>query len=169
MIRLLVTLLGLLPLMATSPQAQTGDLPDPLPSVGVERMEAAAAFPVARLQGLDKVTARISTFEVPVDAPAEFGTLEIRVRSCWKNPPEETPEAAAYLEIRDSVSGDDEPVFSGWMYASSPAVNALEHAVYDVWVLDCLFSPSEAAPSDAAPAGSAPLDGEQSLEAAPGG
>lgn len=109
-----------------------------VPGQSVERMDTARSFATAELQGLDKVTARISTFRAPVDQHVSFGSLEIRVRACWKNPPEETPESAAYLEITDSTGAETQPIFSGWMYASSPAVNALEHPVYDVWVLDCL-------------------------------
>ncbi|SMF67025.1 hypothetical protein SAMN06265365_124100 [Tistlia consotensis] len=120
-----------------------------VPSIGPERMEAAVAYPIAQLQGLDKVTARISTFRAPVDQPVTFGSLTIRVRACWKNPPELTPESAAYLEISDSTQSGDKAIFSGWMYASSPAVNGLEHPVYDVWVLDCLPA-GNAAGQDAA-------------------
>jgi hypothetical protein len=92
----------------------------------------------AVLQGLDKVTARISTFEAPVGRPVRFGTLGITVRGCYKRPPEEPPESAAFLEINEIRP--DEPsveLFVGWMFASSPALSALEHAVYDVWVIDC--------------------------------
>ncbi len=92
----------------------------------------------AVLQGLDKVTARISTIEAPVGREVRFGTLRILVRSCQKRPPEEPPESAAFLEIEDVRPGED-PVrlFAGWMFASSPALHALEHPVYDVWVKDC--------------------------------
>lgn len=96
------------------------------------------AEPVALLQGLDKITARVSKFEAPVGTPVRFGTLSIRVRDCEKNPPEETPESAAFLEIDELRPGEDRVrVFSGWMFASSPALSALEHPVYDVNVLDC--------------------------------
>lgn len=90
------------------------------------------------LQGLDKVTARVSTFNVPLDRPTRFGTLEITLRACHKRPPEEPPESAAFLEIRELRLGEQpRPLFSGWMFASSPALNPLQHPVYDVWVLDC--------------------------------
>ena len=96
------------------------------------------AEPVALLQGLDKITARVSKIEVPVGTPVRFGTLSIRVRDCEKNPPEEEPESAAFLEIDEVRPGEvNLRVFSGWMFASSPALSALEHAVYDVNVLDC--------------------------------
>ncbi len=92
----------------------------------------------AVLQGLDKVTARISTFEAPVGQAVRFGALTILVRACHKRPPTEPPESAAFLQI-DDARADAPPVrvFSGWMYASSPALSALEHPVYDVWVVDC--------------------------------
>jgi len=99
---------------------------------------AAARAETAVLQGLDKITARISTFEAPVDQPARFGSLQITVRRCQKTPPEEPPESAAFLEIVDARPDSPEvTLFSGWMFASSPAVSALEHPVYDVWVIDC--------------------------------
>ena len=94
----------------------------------------------AVLQGLDKTTARISTFDAPVGEAVRFGTLEILARRCHKTPPEEPPESTAFIKIVD-VRPDSEAikVFTGWMFASSPAVSALEHPVYDVWVVDCKF------------------------------
>jgi hypothetical protein len=97
---------------------------------------------VALLQGLDKVTARISPVEAPLDHPTRFGNLEIIARTCLETPPTEPPESAAFLEIYElpPASEPDAPpaeLFSGWMFASSPAVSALEHPVYDVWVVDC--------------------------------
>ena len=99
----------------------------------------------AVLQGLDKVTARVSEIEAPLHRLLRFGTLEIIVRACQKTPPEEPPESAAFLEIRDAKPGEASvALFTGWMFASSPALSALEHPVYDVWVLDCLV-PDETA------------------------
>jgi hypothetical protein len=99
----------------------------------------AFARTVAVLQGLDKTTARISTIEAPVDEPVTFGTLTITVKACEKKPPEEPPESAAFLQVDDQRPGSSQPVrlFSGWMFASSPALSAMEHPVYDVGVLDC--------------------------------
>lgn len=100
------------------------------------------AYPVAVLQTLDKVTGRVRTIDAPVDRPVRFGTLDIVARTCRKRPPEETPESAAFLQIRELRRGEEpRTVFSGWMFASSPAVSALEHPVYDVWVLDCKGAP----------------------------
>lgn len=90
------------------------------------------------MQGLDKITARVSTFEITVGSSRRFGSLEITARHCDKTPPEEPPERKAFLEIVD-IRPDRAAVdvFKGWMFSSSPALNALEHPVYDVWVLDC--------------------------------
>ena len=94
--------------------------------------------PVALLEGLDKITARVSKFEAPVGTPVQFGTLAIRVRDCEKSPPEDPPESAAFIEIDDARTGKIRTrVFSGWTFASSPALSALEHPVYDVTLLDC--------------------------------
>ncbi len=98
----------------------------------------AARAEIAVLQGLDKITARISTFEAVAGEPAQFGTLEILVRRCQKTPPEEPPESAVFVEIVDvRPDSPSVPLFTGWMFASSPAISALEHPVYDVWVVDC--------------------------------
>jgi len=92
----------------------------------------------ANLQGMDKVTARISSFEATIGETIRFGNLEIVVRACRKRPPEEQPESAAYLEIHEIKAGKPRrKVFDGWMFASSPALSAMEHPVYDVWVVDC--------------------------------
>ena len=95
---------------------------------------------VATMQALDKVTARISTLSVPVGEARQFGTLEVTVQRCAFHPPEETPENAAFIVIRDL--GYDRAVvpagvFSGWMFSSSPAISALEHPVYDITLLTC--------------------------------
>ena len=108
----------------------------------------AAAQQVALLQGLDKITARISTFEAPLGEAVRFGSLEIVARSCKKRPPEEPPESAAFLEIVDlRPDSDAVKLFTGWMFASSPALSAVEHPVYDVWVIDCRKASSSAASS----------------------
>ena len=122
---------------------------------------AAAILDAARhkrvlLRGLDKITGRIVPIDLPVNTPISFGSLRITARDCHKTPPEETPEISAFLEISDvGLMGQSDlltegqravlvseegakQVFSGWMFASSPAISALEHPVYDVWVIDCI-------------------------------
>ena len=92
----------------------------------------------AVLQGLDKITARVSTIDAPIGEDVRFGTLDITVRKCHKRPPTETPETTAYMEIRERRLGESAvELFAGWMFASSPAASSMEHPVYDVWVVDC--------------------------------
>lgn len=99
-------------------------------------------FDIAVLQGLDKVTARVSTLEAPIGETVKFGALEIIARTCDKRPPEETPESAAFLDIWEVRPGEPAiSIYRGWMFASSPGLSALEHPVYDVWVLDCKMRP----------------------------
>jgi hypothetical protein len=94
--------------------------------------------PIAVLRALDKDTARVEELEVPVNQPLKFGTLLITARTCRVTPPEETPEAAAFLDIGEFHPGEDEvPVFHGWMFASSPALSAMAHPVYDIWLIGC--------------------------------
>lgn len=97
----------------------------------------------AILRGLDKVTARTRDFEAPIGEEVAFGALGVTVRYCRKRPPEEPPEVFAFVQVNDrrtdgfGVETEGERIFSGWMFASNPALNALEHPVYDVWVIDC--------------------------------
>ena len=93
------------------------------------------------VQGLDKITARITTLTTSIDAPLRFGTLELTVNRCAFRPPEEPPENVAFLTVFDrghDPSLAPKPVFAGWMFSSSPAVSAMEHPVYDITLLKCL-------------------------------
>lgn len=93
---------------------------------------------VVVLAALDKITTQLSTIEIRQDHTVRFGTLDITLRYCRTNPPEEAPESVAFLEIIDiGHNNQNKKVFSGWMFASSPALSPLEHPVYDVWVKDC--------------------------------
>ncbi|MEZ5758821.1 MAG: DUF2155 domain-containing protein [Emcibacteraceae bacterium] len=110
----------------------------------------AQQVPVVTLGALDKITAKLETLDIARDQTAKFGTLEITMRNCRSNPPEETPESVAFLEINDlGHGGEPQKIFTGWMFASSPAVSPLEHAVYDVWVIDCkMVDPSASSGSE---------------------
>ena len=89
------------------------------------------------IQGLDKITARIQTFEVDVGETHKFGVLDIFVERCVFSKPIFKPESLAFIKIKDNSDRLSEVKFSGWMFASSPALNALENPVYDVSILDC--------------------------------
>jgi len=120
--------LALLPagLMLASLAAGAADAPEMTPE------------PTAVIQGLDKITARVSRFDATVGAPATFGMLSIVVRDCEKSAPEERPENAAFIEIYENRPGEEKArLFGGWMFSSSPALSALEHPVYDVNLLEC--------------------------------
>jgi hypothetical protein len=97
------------------------------------------------LRGLDKITGRPSVIVAPINQPVQYATLTITARYCYSTPQSETPETSAFLQI-DEHRPDQPPrrVFSGWMYASSPALNGMEHPIYDVWVITCKTNvPSE--------------------------
>ena len=106
-------------------------------------------YPSVKLQGLDKSVGRTVTFEAKVGTTIQYGPLYIKIHSCRKAPPIEKPESASFLQIWEVPPGANksEWVFSGWMFASSPALSAMDHPVYDVWVLDCTGreEPNEAA------------------------
>ena len=94
--------------------------------------------PTAVFSGLDKITGRIVSFEVAVDETVQFGALQLTPRVCFSRPPTETPKTTGFLEV-DEVTLDNKyrRIFTGWMFASSPGLNAIEHPIYDVWLVEC--------------------------------
>jgi hypothetical protein len=92
----------------------------------------------AELQALDKVTARITILKARLNQPITFGTLRITVKACNARPPEEVPDAAAWLQVDETrEASQGRPVFQGWMFANAPGIAMLEHPVYDLRVLQC--------------------------------
>jgi hypothetical protein len=100
------------------------------------------------LRGLDKITGRPTNIFAPIGVPVAFTTLTITARYCYSTPPSEPPETTAFVQITDHRP--DQPqkqVFSGWMHASSPSLNGLQHPLYDVWVISCKTNqPGQVAP-----------------------
>jgi len=92
---------------------------------------------VGEIQALDKVNARIATLRATVGEPTRFGTLTITLRACHGRPPDEVPDAAAWLEVSDDRGPAGGPVFRGWLFADAPAVNMFEHPVYDLRIMSC--------------------------------
>ncbi|MGF1456261.1 MAG: DUF2155 domain-containing protein [Alphaproteobacteria bacterium] len=126
------------PFAAQSQAAQSQEAAQAAPETAPAAEDDAAVPMVAVLRGLDKVTARVREYELPVGQTMRMGGLSITVRACHTRPPEEPPESTAFLEIDENRAGNtQERVFSGWMFASSPALNPLEHPVYDVWLMTC--------------------------------
>jgi hypothetical protein len=104
------------------------------PSARAERI----SNPVAEFAGIDKITGRISTFDVYIDETVQFGALQVTPRVCYSRPNTEEPKTDSFVEV-DEITLDRKirRIFTGWMFAQSPGLNAVEHAVYDVWLKDC--------------------------------
>ena len=97
--------------------------------------------PVAVFSALDKITAVVTTIEVPINKTVKFGTLNVTPRICYTRPPTEAPKTTAFVEVDDvRVNGVKKRIFTGWMFASSPGLHGVEHPVYDVWLINCKTS-----------------------------
>jgi hypothetical protein len=104
------------------------------PAVRAERIDNR----VAVFAALDKVTARTSKFEVPLNETHKFGALKVTPRVCYSRPPTEQPKTTSFVEVTEiELDGEERPIFTGWMFAESPALNAVEHPVFDVWLTGC--------------------------------
>ncbi len=114
---------------------------------------------------LDKVTAKISKLEVKLGETTRFGALNLTPRACYSRSPTEPPKTTSFVEVDEiGLDGKVERIFSGWMFAESPGLNAVEHPVFDLWLTECVAPlrapgvsqrvPGSGAPSAGAPAGS---------------
>jgi hypothetical protein len=125
-------------------QDESIDLPAIEPDIQVERPQTAPARaerisnPVAEFTGVDKITGRIITFDVYIDETVQFGALQVTPRVCYSRPVTEEPKTDSFVEV-DEITLDRKirRIFTGWMFAESPGLNAVEHAVYDVWLKGC--------------------------------
>jgi hypothetical protein len=120
--------------------------------IGIAAMACAAAIalglfpaqaerinnPIAEFTGVDKITGRIITFDVYIDETVQFGALQVTPRVCYSRPDTEEPKTDSFVEV-DEITLDRKirRIFTGWMFAESPGLNAVEHAVYDVWLKSC--------------------------------
>ena len=132
-------------------ECDTDPLADPLAEDETECEEAPVLearrwrqHETATLRGLDKITGRSTDLEMKVGETVVFGALVVDLQVCFQTPPDFPPESAAFLQVRTvrpaglaAEIEHDDMIFSGWMFASSPGLNALEHPVYDVWVIRC--------------------------------
>ena len=110
-------------------------------SMAMPALAQPIANPVATFAGLDKITGRITRFDVYIDETVLFGALEITPRACYNRPPTEAQRVSAFLEVdQRSLTGVSKRIFTGWMFADSPALNAVDHAIYDVWLIECKTS-----------------------------
>jgi hypothetical protein len=142
-----------LALLSVPAQAQDQPEPEgpapsetPAPAPTVQRIKN----PVAEFTGVDKITGRIITFDVYIDETVQFGALQVTPRVCYSRPESEEPKTDSFVEV-DEITLDRKirRIFTGWMFAESPGLNAVEHAVYDVWLKACK-SKSDVPPPEAA-------------------
>jgi hypothetical protein len=128
--------------------------------------------PIAVFAALDKVTGRISHLEIPINKTVEFGALKVTPRVCDTRPPTEAPNTASFVEVDEvKLTGEEQRLFTGWMFAESPGLHAVEHPVFDVWLTNCKTNappaPSGNAENAAAPGAEVPAGEAPPAEAAP--
>jgi hypothetical protein len=105
--------------------------------------------PVAVFAGLDKITGRIISFDVYIDETVQFGALQVTPRVCYTRPPTEPPLTDAFIEVDEiTLNRTVKRIFTGWMFAASPGLHAVDHAVYDVWLTDCRTTSPVAPPGN---------------------
>ena len=115
--------------------------------------------PVATFAGLDKITGRIISFDVYIDETVQFGALQVTPRVCYSRPPTEAPQTDAFVEVDEiTLNRKVKRIFTGWMFADSPGLNAVEHPVFDVWLTDCTQprATAQRPPQAGAPPGATP-------------
>ena len=121
---------------------QPASLPPPNNETVVEPPPNKIANPTAVFSGLDKITGRIISFDVAINETVRFGALQVTPRACYSRPPTEAPTTDGFIEVDElTLQGEIKRIFSGWMFAASPGLNAVEHPIYDVWLTDCKGAP----------------------------
>ncbi len=112
--------------------------PQPGDEIVVEPPPQRISNPTAVFSGLDKITGRIISFDVAINETVQFGALQVTPRVCYSRPPTETPNTDAFVEVDEvTLQGEIKRIFTGWMFAASPGLHAVEHPIYDVWLTDC--------------------------------
>lgn len=161
------------PPRATAPNAPpqpANTAPQPGDEVILEPPAQKIANPTAVFSGLDKITGRIINFEVAINETVRFGALEVTPRVCYTRPPTLSPNTDGFIEVDElTLQGELRRIFTGWMFAASPGLNAVEHPIYDVWLTDCkganpavtAEAPAEPAPAPAPAAQPAPPPRQQ--------
>jgi hypothetical protein len=144
--------------------------PEPAPAAPAPAAPAGSdrvTNPIAEFAGIDKITGRIITFDVYIDETVQFGALQVTPRVCYSRPQTEEPKTDSFVEV-DEITLDRKirRIFTGWMFAESPGLNAVEHAVYDVWLKECKQKSDVPAP-DAAKADATKADASKSAAAKP--
>src|ERR1700686_33396 len=92
----------------------------------------------ASFSGLDKITGRIINFDEDIGETVQFGALRVKTDACYTRPATEAANTDAFVEVDEiTLQGEVKRIFSGWMYAASPGLHAVEHPIYDIWLTDC--------------------------------
>ncbi len=103
---------------------------------------------VAVFSGIDKITGRIITFDVYIDETVQFGALQVTPKVCYSRPSTEAPKTTSFIEVDEiTLERKIRRIFTGWMFADSPGLNAVEHPIYDVWLVNCKMDSSVGAPT----------------------
>ena len=121
-----------------APPQPADTAPQPGDEIVVEPPPLRITNPTAVFAGLDKITGRIISFDVAINETVQFGALQVTPRVCYSRPPTETPNTDSFVEVDEvTLQGEIKRVFTGWMFATSPGLHAVEHPIYDVWLTDC--------------------------------
>jgi hypothetical protein len=124
--------------------------------------------PTAVFSGLDKITGRITAFDAAIGETVQFGALQVTARACYSRPPTETPLTDGFVEVDEvTLQGEVRRIFTGWMFAASPGLHAVEHAIYDVWLTDCKGGAQAVADAQPAPPAATPPRQGTQRQAAP--
>jgi hypothetical protein len=124
------------------PRGQPGDTPatpaPPNDEVVIGPPAQKIPNTTAMFSGLDKITGRIISFDVALNETVQFGALQVTPRVCYTRPVTEASNTDAFIEVDEiTLQGEIKRIFSGWMFAASPGLHAVEHPIYDVWLADC--------------------------------
>ena len=125
-----------------APPQRPANAPPPVPPPPDDEVVAPSAqrivHPTAHFSGLDKITGRIINFPVDIGETVQFGALQLTTRACYTRPATETANTDAFVEVDEvTLQGEVKRIFTGWMFASSPGLHAVEHPIYDLWLTDC--------------------------------
>ncbi|HML13449.1 MAG TPA: DUF2155 domain-containing protein [Xanthobacteraceae bacterium] len=126
------------PAPGAAPPAPTGAALQPGDEVVTPPPAVKVVNPTAVFSGLDKITGRITTFDVAINETVEFGALRVTPRACYTRPPTEPQNTDGFVEVDEiTLQKEVRRIFTGWMFAASPGLHAVENPIYDVWLTDC--------------------------------
>jgi hypothetical protein len=123
---------------APTPQQQANTGPQPGDEVVIAPPPEKIVNPTAVFSGLDKITGRITSFDVAINETVQFGALQVTPRVCYTRPATQTQNTDSFVEVDEvTLQGEVKRIFTGWMFAASPGLHGVEHPIYDVWLTDC--------------------------------